>query len=232
MDGSGDTNEREAVSCLLSLSSTPSTPRRVAETATRLSTNDAPFETPVRSFQLVGRKRKNDNLITLVYKSTTGGGPFLSVPFARGETAELFFRRRAEAAKKFFDRADVYCSWNRALVNMRIKDNRWMLFKDTIYQKRYRYKDIQLVMLRFTCGQWKDGSGEWKAGKACRSCENRNWRASCATPTYLYYLLPIKKTTSPSSCDKTLSDFEPVVSEDDDADLDMWSIRMPQVNPR
>ena len=106
---------------------------------------------------------------------------------------------------------------------MVVKDDRWMLFKESIYQKRYKYKDIQLVMLRFTCGQWKDG-------KACRTCENRKWNRSCVTPTYLSYLLPLKKTTSSSLCDKTLSEFEPVV--EDDVDLDMWSIRMPQVNAR
>ena len=149
----------------------------------------------------------------------------MAIPFARGEAPEVFFNRREKAARLLFDesRGEVFCTWRHAVVNMSVKDVRWIMFKDTFYQKRYKYGNIQLVVSRFTCGQWKEGN-------ACRNCLNRAWRTGCITPTHLFFVLPLPVDgINIASCEDTLDDFEAVAVE---RDCKQWLTRVPQLNAR
>lgn len=225
---SNNRDELCAVSSLIQLStdvkSPPTAFDEVKVTPERASTHAvATYTTPTRRFTMVERKRERDDLVTIVY---TTGDQTMAIPFARGEKPEVFFARRNKAARLLFDesRHDVYCSWRLAVVNMSVKDPRWIMYKDTLHQKRYKCGAIQLVITRFTCCQWKEGN-------LCRNCQNRGWRTACLSPHHMYFVLPNVSLSAVDFqlCDGTLSDFEAIAVE---RDIRPWTSRMPQLNTR
>lgn len=221
--------EDDAASALLEISKKNdqpqdpiATPLRKSATASRVDKD----KSPVRRFQLVDRKRERDDLVTVIY---TSGQQTMAIPYARGEPPELFFERRAKAARLLFDsnREDVYCTWRHMLVNMCVKHDKWILFKNTLAQKRYCFEAIQLIVTRYTCGQWNKPS-------LCRNCQNRQWRTSCLQPTYLHHLMPLPKastvaTNMYAACESALHNFEAIDVERDPSD---WTTRMPQMVTR
>lgn len=198
------------------------TPPRSSVHVERNARGDERFEesiisTPVtnRCFKLAKVKRTHDDLLTVVYST---GSESMEIPFARGEAPDIFYSRREKAARILFDntRKDVFCSWRQSLVSLVVDDSRWVLFKDSLQQKRYACGSVQLIVSRFTCGQWKEC-------EFCRNCQHRNWRVGCLSPTYLYHIMPLC-TTRLTYVENDMSIFEPLsVTKDASA----WSKRMP-----
>ena len=177
----------------------------------------ATHDTPMRCFKLAQVKRTREDLVTLVYST---GRESMEIPFARGEDASVFFQRRAKAARLLFDatRKDVYCTWRKELVSIMIQSPAWVLFKESLQQKRYACGSIQLVITRFTCCQWKE------VADPCRNCCNRSWRVGCQKPTYLYHLLPMQRNAAQMEAD--LSMFEPLSVQ---RDASAWMKRVPTI---
>ena len=183
---------------------------------------DEVFSTPVKHFRLCGVKRENEALLRVSYKSDN---ETIEVPMHVQDTKTTFLARRDRLLKQMFDenRSEVYCSWRDALLSMLVKDARWTLYRESLQQKRYLFKTIQLVVGRFTCTQWRDGD-------LCRNCSNRNWRAGCQKPTYLLHLMPLPAyRNNVAACEAALAELSPCVVEKDSSD---WKKRMPQASVR
>ena len=127
------------------------------------------FSTPVKQFRLCGVKREKEGLLRISYKSNDE--EYIDVPMHIKDTKTSFVARRDQLLKQMFDdnRSEVYCAWRDTLLSMLVKDARWTLYRESLQQKRYLFKTIQLVVSRFTCTQWRDRD-------LCRNCSNRNWR--------------------------------------------------------
>ena len=196
------------------------TPTRTVARSISSSNETTPVASPLRCFRVTNIKRKRDDLITIVY---TTGDESREIPFARGESKEVFFQRREKAARLLFDqnRADVYCTWRQTIVSLCIKHPSWILFKDSLQQKRYSCGSMQLVVTRYTCSQWKDHS------TPCRNCQNRGWRVGCLTPTYLYFLLPFHSADSAEL--DLVTFFDPLTVE---RDATPWLKRTPTASSR
>ena len=185
--------------------------------------NSTPTRTPVRCFKLAGVKREREDLVKVIYRSDQGDD--FTVPFLRGESPATFYDRRDEAARDLLDanRGVAYCSWRKQLVSLLVTDARWVLFRESLQQKRYHYKCVQLVITRYTCTQWRDEN-------PCRNCQNRNWRTGCLKPNYIFHIMPLPTSRNDEeSCEECLSDLEASTVE---RDTSSWTTRMPQINIR
>jgi hypothetical protein len=184
------------------------------------SLNTTPAASPVRCFKLSHVKRTREDLVTLVYST---GHESMEIPFARGEESTVFYERREKAARLLFDvnRNDVYCTWRKDLVNVIVNSQKWVLFKDSLQQKRYMFGSIQLVVTRHTCFQWKDHE------QMCRHCQKRTWRVGCLKPLYLYHVMPLRHDTG--LAEKDLSTLEPFSVQQDST---AWSKRVPSRTSR
>ena len=179
--------------------------------------------TPVREFKLAGMKRERNDTYTLFYKSGTDQ---IDVPYVKGDSASTLFMRRNAAARQLFNmnRGQAYCSWRSSMISLIVQGEPWVLFRESVQQKRYHHKTIQLIITRFTCIQWRDTTS------LCRNCNNRNWRTACLTPTFIMHILPLPVYRhQPNLCEESLSAFEPMSS---DCDATSWTQRMPQMNVR
>lgn len=179
--------------------------------------------TPVREFKLAGMKRERDDMYTIFYESGTDR---IGVPYVKGDSADTLFMRRNAAARQLFNmhRGLAYCSWRSSIISLVVKGEPWTLFRESVQQKRYRYKTIQLVITRYTCIQWRDTTN------LCRNCNNRNWRTACLTPTFIMHVLPLPVYRHQLQlCDESLDDLEPSLC---DCDTTSWVQRMPQMNVR
>lgn len=179
--------------------------------------------TPVRQFKLAGAKRVRDDLVTLSY---TSDGSEIQVPYFKGETLSTLFLRRDEAARRLFDanRCEIYCSWRSTMVSLIVHDSRWIQFRESLQQKRYHHKAVQLVITRYTCTQWRD------VKEPCRNCCNRNWRTGCQRPTFIMHVLPLPVYRNRIDlCEEALAELEPL---DVLTDKTAWTTRMPQMHFR
>lgn len=202
--------------------------REEEEQTLHLDANRTPNTTPIRAFKLAGikRNREQKDMITAIY---TCGDDSMAIPLFRGETRDCFFQRRAHAARILFDdsRRDVYVTWQRScsLVNIVVTDPCWIMYRESLQQKRFRCGVIQLVITRYTCTQWKEG-------ESCRNCSNRKWRTGCLTPTYLYHVMPLpanQRQQSLDACETELLAFEPIDVQKNPA---AWMKRVPCINVR
>ena len=183
---------------------------------------DETFHTPVKQFKLCGVKREHEGLLRVFYESDHER---IEVPMHVQDTKTSFLARRDQLLKQMFDdnRSEVYCSWRDTLLSMLVKDARWTLYRESLQQKRYLFKTIQLVVSRFTCTQWRDGD-------LCRNCSNRNWRTGCQRPTYLLHSMPLPAhRNNVAACEAALAELSPCVVEKDSSD---WKKRMPQASVR
>ena len=147
------------------------------------------------------------------------------VPFVRGESPNCLFTRRDEAARSLYhsNRDNVYCTWRKAVVNLHVKDTRWEVFRESLVQKRSKFKSIQLVTTRFTCTQWR-------GNESCRNCSNRQWRTACLCPVFLHHIMPLAMYRNrEDQCEQCLSELD-VTSTDFDGT--QWANRVPQLNVR
>tara|TARA_B100001063_G_C16738392_1_gene543335 strand:- start:175 stop:852 length:678 start_codon:yes stop_codon:yes gene_type:complete len=213
----------------LALVQMATTPPRASIRAERSSRGDcvlleesqttSPYTTPSRHFKLAKVKRTHDDLLTVVYST---GGETMEIPFARGEAPDVFYSRREKAARLLFDdtRKDAYCMWRNCVVNIVVEDPRWVLFKNSLQQKRYACGSVQLTVCRYTCAQWKD------CDFVCRNCQHRNWRVGCLSPKYLYHIMPLCSSNELAEMEKDMSVFEPLSV---DKDATVWSNRVPSL---
>lgn len=179
--------------------------------------------TPVREFKLAGLKRERKDFYTIFYDS---GPDRIGVPYAKGDSANTLFLRRDAAARQLFDmhRGQAFCSWRSSMISLVVHGPPWILFRESVQQKRYHHKAIQLIITRYTCIQWRDTTS------LCRNCKNRNWRTACLQPTFIMHVLPLPAYRHQFKvCEDSLSDLEATTS---DADATSWTQRMPQINVR
>ena len=94
---------------------------------------------------MAGAKRVREDLVTLSYRSDDTE---IHVPFFKGDTLSTLCHRRDEAARRLFDanRGKVYCSWRSTMMSLIVHDSRWIQFRESLQQKRYHHKSIQLVI--------------------------------------------------------------------------------------
>lgn len=241
-----DCADKQAATCLMALSNLPTTPIRPTRTTSRLSDDDGhqvlPFAplTPVEvkqrqmqtmssecgqateSYKLTAVKHGKPDRLTVVYTAESGKGT-MEIPFERGESPRLFYRRRDLAARRMFHahRATAFCSWRRSLVTIGVFDPRWVLFHKTKRQCRFAYKNaIQLVVTRLTCNRIHRKS-------LCRTCQKPQWRTACREPVHLFHVLPLPQCQDSNKlCDDHLMDFQPVAQP---IDAQMWTSRIPRV---
>lgn len=227
MISSFDALDQEAVSGLLTL--------QQLDRDTTLDTKDAdkPVDsgstpptstqtTPVREFKLAGMKRERDDVYTIYYES---GEDKIGVPFVKGDSADTLFMRRHAAARQLFNmnRGEAFCSWRSKMISLIVQHSRWTQFRDSLQQKRYHYKAIQLIITRYTCTQWRDNN-------RCRSCSNRQWRTACTKPIFIMHIMPLPAFRHQIDlCEKCLMEFEPSFTE---SDTSAWTQRMPQIHVR
>ena len=179
--------------------------------------------TPMKKFRICAYKVEKEDMVRLCYMSEQR--EVLEVPLWKGDTGTTFENRRDQLLKQMFDdnRGNVFCSWRDTLVSILVKDARWTLYKESLQQKRYLYKTIQLVVTRFTCTQWREG-------KFCRNCSNKNWRTGCQQPSHLLHVLPLPvHRNNTASCEAVLMEFSPRALSEDATD---WKKRVPQTNVR
>ena len=144
------------------------------------ATRTVDIGTPEKSFKAAGYKRVRPGLIHVLYESEEGDT--LVVPLAKGENSEVFNARRQKIADMMFDpsRKTAYCLFKKQAINVTVQDPRWVLYRETMQQKRYHFMNvIQLVVTRSTCAQQDNIS-------ACRNCQNPHFRAGCLTPNSLF----------------------------------------------
>tara|TARA_B100000513_G_C11887784_1_gene181338 strand:- start:658 stop:1317 length:660 start_codon:yes stop_codon:yes gene_type:complete len=217
--------EQDAIESLVALgnsvSTTPaSTPVRCTANAQRT----VEIGTPEKSFKAAGYKRVREGLIHVLYESEEGD--VMAVPLAKGENSEVFNARRQKTAVMMFDptRKTAYCQFKNQAVNMAVQDSRWVLFRESMQQKRYHYMNvIQLVVTRSTCAQREDST-------CCRNCQNPHFRAGCMTPNSTFYVMPLPMWRNAIDlCNKMLEAFDPVAI---DVDTTAWTTKMPQVHVR
>lgn len=216
---SSSNDERECASSLLQLG-TPERPRTPPACTSKSMTSSPPEKT----FTLAGikRHRSDPDLMTFFYDSEEGP---ISVPFMRGESPNCLFARRNEAARNLYaaNRGDVYCTWRKSVVNMPIKDACWEVFRESSAQTRFKFKNIQLIMTRFTCTQWRDGDN-------CRNCSNRKWRTACLCPKFLYHVMPLPVFRDCHHlCEQCLTELDVTATMIDGT---KWAHRIPQLHMR
>lgn len=207
----------------------------------RAENNKAVYETPTKSFVATGYKRKNRDLIEVVYECD--GGDTFSVPLARGETKEQFNQRRDQTLKLMYDVGGqdelcvALCTWNNQVVTL-CRDKRWVSLRETTQQQRYSFKSLQLVVTRYTCTQWTTSMKVTKKAKTlhegdrCRNCSNRHYRAGCINPVVLCHIMPMPGFRMATSVlDDELAEFDPITTNHKVETME-WLQRMPQVNCR
>jgi hypothetical protein len=172
---------------------------------------------------MTGVKRTRDpDMISVIY---TSGRATMAVPLMKDDTDDVFYARRRIVADMMFDhtRSDVYCVWRKSLVNMRVSDARWVKFRDTFREQRFMYKNIQLVILRFTCTKGCESS--------CNNCATPTRRMSCLTPTLYYFVMPLPNCEQfdEKVAETQLDDFEPIDVKKTTED---WLLRVPSVHVR
>ena len=117
----------------------------------------------------------------------------------------------------------AFCSWRGKLISINMFKADWRQTRDTNYQKRFVFGKLQLVIIRSTCSQ-TDGVDQ------CRNCMNKHFSASCLTPLFLNYLLPLPAARdSVESCDNCISFLEPITLDDDTTP---WLKRIPAIVAR
>lgn len=228
MDGTLDTTH--AAAGLLALAQTPERKQthavRTSPVSRRNSLEIAP-ETPERSpqrkFVITGVKRTRDpNMFSVIY---TSEGATMAVPLMTNDPRDLFFARRRLIAKVLFDnsRADVFCSWRKTLLNMKVSDMRWIKFRDTFREQRFMYKNLQLVILRLTCTKGEPS--------ACTNCATPSRRMRCLTPKLYHFVMPLPNCDrfSESAAEAAMDDFEPIKVE---KDTGQFSMRIPSMYVR
>ena len=184
--------------------------------------------TPVREFKLAGMKREREDLYTIFYAS---GADKIGVPFTKGiDSAATLFMRRDAAVRHLFsinrdvNRGNAYCSWRSTMISLVVQDSKWTQFRESMQQRRYNHKAIQLVITRYTCTQWRE------TAQPCRNCSNRNWRTACLKPTFLMHVMPLPVYRHQTElCEECLADFHPACLEQNTT---AWTQRMPQINVR
>ncbi len=174
-------------------------------------------KSPSRQFVMTGVKRTRGDLLTVFYSS---GTETMAVPFVKGEDDETFIARREQVASLLCDqkRTEVYCTWRKELISMKVDDNRWSKVRETFRELRYTYKNIQLVILRITCVKGNEN-------ESCSNCAQPSRRMQCLSPTLYYYVMPLP--TIPSSvemCESCLGDFQPIQVK---KDYSAWQLRLP-----
>lgn len=223
-----------AAASLLALAHTPNNMQKdlVTPPISRRNSRDAPETpemsqmdkpSPQRHFVMTGVKRTRDpNMLSVLYSSE---GATMVVPLMKHETNNVFFARRRLAADMLFDkaRADVYCTWNRSLLNIRVSDANWVKYRETFREQRFTYKNVQLVILRFTCNKHDDS--------ACVNCVQPSRRMSCLTPTLYHYAMPIpnRERFSEELADTALDDFDPICVK---KDTQPYTMRIPSIHVR
>jgi hypothetical protein len=216
MDGTQMTYE--AAQSLMTLAAAPD----MATTPPALRRNSKETCTPEkkslpRQFLMTGVKRLRDDLLTVLYSS---GTETMAVPFVKGERVETFIARREQVASSLCDqkRAETFCTWRRQVISMRVDDDRWCKVRETFRERRYIYKNIQLVILRITC--CKESKDE-----ACRNCAHPLRRMQCISPTLYHYVMPLPGIPSSiEMCDLRLDEFQPIEVK---KDYSAWLLRMP-----
>ena len=152
-------------------------------------------KSPSRQFVMSGVKRTRGDLLTVFYSS---GTETMAVPFVKGEDDETFIARREQVASLFCDqkRAEVYCTWRKELISMKVDDNRWSKVCETFREQRYTYKNIQLVILRITCVKGNEN-------ESCSNCAQPPRRMHCLSPTLFYYVMPLRPCLANIPCEWT-----------------------------
>lgn len=214
----------KAANSLLILAATPS-----EQTPPRKTVNVKSFEviTPEHkrsTYTLKGMKRDYD-CFKLLYKDEAEKTK-LVVPLHPGDTYDDLQKRRIKSARIMVEqklRTVAYCSWSGKLISINMFKADWRQTRDTNYQKRFVFGKLQLVIIRSTCSQ-TDGVDQ------CRNCMNKHFRASCLTPLFLNYLLPLPAARdSVESCDNCISLLEPITLDDD---ATPWLKRIPAIVAR
>lgn len=224
-----------AAAGLLALATTPDRAQYMSPLVSRRNSAETPPEkcsskadgddekTPARrQFVLTGVKRTRDpDMLSVVYSC---GQSSMAVPLMKNDSTDTFYARRRVAADMLFDesRADVFCSWRDTLVNILVDDGRWVKFRETFREQRFAYKNLQLVVLRYTCAK---GETDY-----CVNCATPSRRLSCMMPTRYYYVMPLPSVDcSDKNADATLDDFDPV---DVRKDTESWRLRIPSLHVR
>ena len=178
---------------------------------------------PERQFVCRGVKRTRDpNMLSVVYSS---GGATMVVPLMKDDSTQDFNARRRLAAVMLCDntRADVYCSWRKCLVNINVRDAKWVKFRDTFREQRFMYENLQLVIVRLTCVK---GDSD-----ACQNCSMPTRRMSCTLPSIYYYVMPLPNGSRfcPITSEAALEEFKPI---DVKKPVGEWLMRIPSVYVR
>jgi hypothetical protein len=228
MDGIIGTTD--AAAGLLALAQTPEREKKHAQRTPSKMRRDShyiasetPEASPQRQFVLTGVKRTRDpNMLSVIY---TSDGTTMTVPLMKDDSNNNFYARRRLAAGMLFDnsRADVFCSWNKTLLHMKVSDARWVKFRDTFREQRFMYKNLQLVILRLTCAK-----GE---AVACTNCATPSRRMSCLTPALYHFVMPLPNCLrfSESVAETALDDFEPINVK---KNTEQYSMRIPSIYVR
>ena len=147
------------------------------------------------------------------------------MPLFKDDSDDIFHARRRIAADLLFDntRADVFCSWRKALINMRTVDDRWVQVRDTFREQRFMYKNLQLVVLRFTCSKGHKA--------ACSNCATPSRRLSCLSPSVYSFILPLPGSDgfTHKTADAVVDDFDPINVKKSTDELEM---RIPALHVR
>lgn len=215
-----------AAASLLALANSPDRqPTYASPPVSRRNSKEAPATPDERKteFVMTGVKRTRDpNMLSVIYSSGKGT---MAVPLFKDDSDYIFHARRRIAADMLFDdtRADVYCTWHKSLINMRTVDERWVKVRDTFREQRFIYKNLQLVVLRFTCSKGHK--------TACDNCASPSKRLSCMTPSVYSFLLPLPGTDGfeHKTADAVIDDFDPISVK---KPTDEWEMRIPAVHVR
>eukprot|EP00966_Prymnesium_polylepis_P335899 7391232-Prymnesium_polylepis.2 len=161
-------------------------------------------------------------MLSVIYSSGKGT---MAVPLFKDDSDDIFHARRRIAADLLFDntRADVFCSWRKALINMRTVDDRWVQVRDTFREQRFMYKNLQLVVLRFTCSKGQKA--------ACSNCATPSRRLSCLSPSVYSFILPLPGSDgfTHKTADAVVDDFDPINVK---KSTDEWEMRIPALHVR
>ena len=217
-----------AAASLMALANTPARQTHYASpSVSRRNSEEAP-ETPEKEsrkceFVMTGVKRTRDpNVLSVIYSS---GEARMAVPLFKTDSDDIFHARRRIAADMMLDtsRAVVYCSWRKSLVQMRTIDERWVKFRDTFKEQRFQYKNIQLIVLRFTCSK--------RHASACVNCASPSKRMGCRTPSIYHFVMPLPtpELFSHKAADSQLDEFEPFTVN---KCTDEWEMRIPALHVR
>ena len=175
-------------------------------------------------YTLKGMKRDSD-CFKLLYEDEMEETR-LVVPLHRGDTYDDLQKRRIKSAQVMSEqksRTIALCSWRGKLISVNVFKAHWHQTRDTAYQKRFVFGKLQLVIIRSTCGQTRRVD-------QCRNCKNKHFRASCLTPRFLNYLLPLPEARDRvECCDKYISYLEPITLN---RETTPWVKRVPAIIAR